>query len=439
MSNKVPKARRRRATMRGFAIGVGLASLLLLAAGPTMPSSADAPSTAGDLDLSFGTGGYDVRDLGGWDSVEAVWAGSTVVVLAQSYPTGGPVTGALLRYRTDGTLDPTFSSDGITELPAGGCCGDIHVDSDGAILLLTSAVTDQGPVVALARYLADGDPDLAFGVQGRVELTDIFPRDMAIQADGKIVLVGETEGVRDLAVLRLDASGALDATFADDGLAAIDLGTLNDFGWRTEVLANGEILVLASRRLCDAEFFCRVRGYLLRLDDTGSLDRAFGDGGITWWRFRNLEPLDMALDARGGVIVLMGQSGVWGCPSGNSAGLIKFRGRGTVARGFAEDGRFWPGRVDAASVAVQADGHILIAGNYCATGWPPDSALERLTRSGDSDSEFGIDGLSAPRLGSLATRATAMVLDLAGNIVLAGISVVEETGDDIVVARYLGG
>jgi uncharacterized delta-60 repeat protein len=336
----------------------------------------------------------------------------------------------LLRYLEDGSLDPDFSDDGMVEVSSDGyLVADVLFESDGAILLMGSA--------ALERYLPSGVLDPTFGNQGRVQLKGVFLRGMALQPDGKIILVGEVSPVRDVAILRLDASGTLDPTFDGDGIATVDLGTVNDFGWRAAVLPTGTILVLASRQLCDEEFFCRTKGVLIRLQPDGSQDATYGEAGQARWRFRGLDPIDIALDSHGRAVVLMDQFGSWGCPSG-AYGLIRFRPSGAVAERFGHEGRVWPGApIESTGLALQADGRILISGSYCVGGSQPDFAVVRTLRSGRLDPAFGNNGLSAPRLGSFDSRATAIGIQADGNIVLAGGSMVDFSDLDIVVARYL--
>ncbi len=81
----------------------------------------------------------------------------------------------------------------------------------------------------LARYLADGTPDSAFGRDG-VLSTRIQPyyarvHALARQGDGKIVAAGWTdgEGWSDaLALARYRPDGTLDRTFSGDGKAVVD-------------------------------------------------------------------------------------------------------------------------------------------------------------------------------------------------------------------------
>ena len=90
--------------------------------------------------------------------------------------------------------------------------------------------------MALARYNLDGSMDTTFGaggvrvisVAGSVGGPDSFVRGVAVQLDGKIVVVGQAEPtsgfISNFTVLRLNANGALDPTFAGGGRVITDFG-----------------------------------------------------------------------------------------------------------------------------------------------------------------------------------------------------------------------
>jgi uncharacterized delta-60 repeat protein len=416
-------------------IGFAAAALLAFATvGPAAPRQVGATvSAAGALDTTFGDGGSVVTDLGQWDSTLAMSLGTGAVVLAV---TGNGVV--ILRYRPDGSLDPGFSGDGIVEVGSEAFVGDISFDAAGAVLLMVDAWGPQSATPLLERYLPAGTLDTTFGSGGTVQLEGFWLRDMSLQPDGSIVLVGDTSE-RDVVLLRLDPNGTLDPTFGDDGVAEVDLGTINDFGWKAAVAPNGRIVVIATRNVCDEEFFCRTKAVLMRFDGDGSLDPTFGDGGQVRWRWRDLDAIDVVVDARGRALVLMGSYGSWGCASSGFR-LIRFRPSGGVAKGFGHEGRLQAGPMEATSLALQADGRILVAGHYCATGGPFDFAIARLLNSGALDTDFGTGGWSAPRLGPFDSRATAIGLQPDGGIVLAGTAYPEDMGGeatDVAVARYL--
>ena len=73
----------------------------------------------------------------------------------------------------------------------------VVVQSDGAILVAGESGYGSGARFGVARYRTDGTLDASFGGDGKVttnHTTGIdFAYDMALQADGKIVVTGEAK------------------------------------------------------------------------------------------------------------------------------------------------------------------------------------------------------------------------------------------------------
>src|SRR6266487_6929602 len=173
--------------------------LLVLALIAAVPASAQA--APGELDPSFGSGGLVTTDFGGrgdFGLAVAVQSDGKIVAAGNSSTVGGPfsVNFALARYNTDGSLDPTFGSGGTILTSFGGtvsAAADVVVQPDGKIVAVGIAGSDFG----VARYTASGTLDPTFGSGGLVT-TDFGGFDqangVALQADGKIVVVGPLQG-----------------------------------------------------------------------------------------------------------------------------------------------------------------------------------------------------------------------------------------------------
>jgi uncharacterized delta-60 repeat protein len=122
-----------------------------------------------------------------------IWAftATAIVVLAASSLAVAPA------HATPGDLDPTFSGDGkaTTDFGGGGDYGgDVAAQADGKIVVVGGTGSD----FALARYNADGSLDSSFDGDGKVT-TDLGGgadggADVAVHADGKIVVVGGAPG-----------------------------------------------------------------------------------------------------------------------------------------------------------------------------------------------------------------------------------------------------
>jgi uncharacterized delta-60 repeat protein len=191
---------------------------------------------------------------------------------------------ALARYDADGSLDTSFSGDGVVTTDFAGKADTAYavaLQGDGRIVAAGSAFEKQDfydapQFFALARYQADGTPDSTFSGDG-ILITDIS-RDarahaVAVQQDGKIVLGGVlgSEQFSDLglfsalALARYNPSGSQDSSFGSGG-------QIDSSGARAlAIQATGGILAAGWTWFGESEDFL-----LARWDANGTLDSAFG-------------------------------------------------------------------------------------------------------------------------------------------------------------------
>ncbi len=189
----------------------------------------------GSTDSSFG-GASGVRtDLGGRDGVTALAIQADGAIVAAGVGNGPADRGhtILRRYTAAGVLDPSFTatdtSFGRDDAPAA-----VVAQSDGRILLaVNSSVGDDNDLV-LARFLAGGQPDPAFGIDGAT-LVDAGRRSRAralvLPADGRALVVGSARaaGRDEVGVFRFQADGAT-APYPGQGFVADGYGGLHGFG-----------------------------------------------------------------------------------------------------------------------------------------------------------------------------------------------------------------
>ena len=135
------------------------AALVASLAVAALTFAAPAQANPGDLDPTFGSGGILISDLdtAKGSSLEdlAIQPDGRTVVLERGYSQ----TSHLLRYLADGTLDPSFDGDGITLIPSAIGPGDIALQADGKILV---SGFDLSGNFAVARFLSSGQIDLNF-------------------------------------------------------------------------------------------------------------------------------------------------------------------------------------------------------------------------------------------------------------------------------------
>jgi uncharacterized delta-60 repeat protein len=226
----------------------------------------------GTADASFSDDGHTRTDLGApYDLAKglALTPAGEILVAAS----GGSFHPYVLRYHPNGRLDRTFSGDGIARSPIKGNAAfeEILVQPDGKIV----AVGTSSERCILARYRRDGRLDRTFGTDGVVVARgDILVRGGALQPDGKILAVGYCFNDRWRACLhRFRLNGAVDASFGGgDGIVTTEVGGLSSFGGDVALQSDGKIVVVGSQ---DDQ-----QGVAIRYESDGSLDPDFGSGGI---------------------------------------------------------------------------------------------------------------------------------------------------------------
>jgi uncharacterized delta-60 repeat protein len=214
----------------------------------------------GSLDSTFDKDGKVTTDSGNesFDFAMAVAIDSNgkIVVAGQSSLSNGiqAVDFSLARYNSDGTLDPTFGTNGIvtTDLgtPQDGANG-VLIQPDGKIIAGGTAREDFpiGANFALARYLPNGALDPSFGSGGKV-ITDFSGRSdiirgIALQTDGRIVAAGASalDFSFDFALAQYLANGALDSSFGAGGKVITDITIGEDFANAVALQHDGKIVV----------------------------------------------------------------------------------------------------------------------------------------------------------------------------------------------------
>lgn len=238
----------------------------------------------GELDPGFGTGGIARVDLplSPYDEAQRllVQPDGRIVAVARSAHTGGASSSVLLRLTPMGVLDTTFGTGGISyDIPNGSHIKRVTLLRDGKLLLSGSFLH----YALLSRYHADGRVDATFGVDGHLRL--LAPglldyhevNDVAVQDDGRIVLVGSAGGSRQASLIaRVEAEGTgVDAAFNGGEILVLRSDNGSSVEEAVAVQADGRIVSLGREALPPV-----IPARLIRLNADGSFDTSFGNGGI---------------------------------------------------------------------------------------------------------------------------------------------------------------
>ncbi|HET9310197.1 MAG TPA: hypothetical protein VFP41_03105 [Actinomycetota bacterium] len=174
-------------------------------------------SPGGAPDRTFGKRGVKLTNVGnGADTAYGVTRqpdGKLVVV--GHVANGGKADWGVLCYGANGRLDPTFHGDGIRILRFGPdyeFAQASAVQSNARIVVVGRIRRSNNDQFGVVRLKANGSYDLSFSTDGRLAVDfdggSDTARDVVLQANGKIVVVGEATvgGTRRVAVARLRAS-----------------------------------------------------------------------------------------------------------------------------------------------------------------------------------------------------------------------------------------
>ena len=370
---------------------------------------ADAEATGSDFalerllpdgtpDPAFGTDGLVTTDFaGGPDAAGAVAVqpdGRIVVAGAAHLGSAGftPFTDyafAVARYTADGRLDPTFSGDGMltTDLGAregpdlrpGEIITDVAIQEDGSIVV----AGPDGDRTAVARYLADGQPDLTFGQVGVVQLPTIAAGAVAYWEDGRvglaltpideIVVAGAAPGNEGFSVARLDSQGGLDPGFAGDGTTTVEFPGGPALAEDVTVQADGRVVVAGAAITRDATTYETYDLAIARLTVGGRLDPSFADDGrLTTAAGTHDDVLTSVAVAPTGSILAGGMSD-------SSFAIARYTLAGERDRAFGAGGRtlISIGNVDlTAGIAVDRNRRAVLVGDAAPPGYPIVMAFE---------------------------------------------------------------
>jgi uncharacterized delta-60 repeat protein len=306
----------------------------------------------GSLDSSFSGDGRQTTAFGAGNQDYAL----DVAVQADGKPVlagytfnqdTGPGDFALARFRTDGSLDPSFSGGGKLTTGFDGQFGDdndeaygVAVQPDGKIV---AAGSSDAYGVALARYDADGSLDPSFA-GGGTETTSWDPynrfastaEDVAIQATGDIVAAGNVYG--QFALARYGADGALDTSFGENGIQYTAIGDYSD-AQGVGLEPDGKVVAAGEgepgKRFGDNDFA------LARYGTNGSPDPSVGRNGVVTTDFggSNDTDGDGVRDTNDNCPTQPGPASNHGCPKQVSAACVKARARLADAKEALQEAR----------------------------------------------------------------------------------------------------
>jgi len=325
----------------------------------------------GTLDNSYGVNGKVIADFfqaNNYGITCAIQSDDKILIFGQSEVSPN-LSATIVRFNTDGSIDETFGENGSVLISQGNyqCYGNsILLQPDGKIVVAGHAIFDQGEDFYVARFLSDGTADNSFNTNGFVaDVNSIssgaYPC-IALQPDGKIVLsgMGAIAGQQNYCTMRFTESGELDTNFNDDGIQLTPISGYYNFPADVVIQTDGKILIGGYSGPYQSELMSMVR-----YSESGNLDPNFGVNGI----------FTLSIN---------------------------------------------PGLDKIEDLLLQPDGKILICGYTIETSLGYRYVLMRCNENGSLDTNFGVDGMIIQPFTLNEARASKMVIQSDGKLVVAG-------------------
>jgi len=328
----------------------------------------------------------------------------------------------------DAILDPGFGNGGIVEIawPAGSAAAHaIGLDAERRILVGGDAIGASGDSdFALFRLLPDGALDATYASDsGAFRLIDFrldgigsnsrdVINDLAMYPNGSLVALGEAHsgfaGIDSrFALTRIDATGALDPSFGDDGTVHFGFGSFPtiDYGLRIAIDAGQRIVTVGGvAAYHDNTLALDWWLGLARLTSQGQFDSTFQGGGLYstfFWIDPTIPPprhslfnfpLALALDASERILT----AGIVERPIPLDAAIYRAPMDGGFDSSFAQYSRLQLGLSEGQASAVQPlpDGGMLIAGACATASGTYALFLTRRLDDGGADAGFGTNGMT---------------------------------------------
>ncbi len=419
ITNKMSDNRISRLMKQAVSLAVGFSML----AGIVLFAPTKAEAAASQFDQTFGSGGKvfysTVSGTNGNGDIEIQPDGKAVVVGMSGFE--------VARFNVNGTPDNTFDGDGLAQVPSLTQANALAIQTDGKIVV----VGDASGEIALARFNSNGSLDTTFDGDGiaTLVLSDTQAvRDIAIQPDGKIIVGGNsgpTGSIRDFMVVRFNANGTPDAAFGPTGIGLVVVSFNNNDDLRSISLqTDGKIVAGGNTSGANIEFA------LIRITATGSLDTTFDTDGKLTTSIGVNDALSKLLLQPDGKIIAVGRTQNI---NQTDVAAVRYNSDGSIDTSFGVNGIAISNDItfdSTGGATLQPDGKIIVAERIDFNN----TRLIRFNSNGSLDTSFHGNGkFTFPASNYTNTYARAVAIQQDGKIIVSG-----SQGPDIFLSRLLG-
>ncbi len=324
-------------------------------------------NTDGSLDQSFNTSITIVSGGTASADVYGLQPDGKIIIRYYAYYNNGFHTDNITRLNTNGSIDTTFNP-----ISYGGSI--ISTNFSKALVLpdgkiLAAFVVSSGTSnLYLYRYNADGTQDTTFE---RPTFGFGINNDLSLYADGRIIFSGAFTSVNSLNkrdLVRLFAAGNVDTGFT----ASANIFETTDIrGGNVKVLADGKSL-FSTAPYSGGSPNPNANNRLYRLNTDGSVDNTFNPPS-------QLTRINSFItDSSNRILVFGVYSGI--------TRFLRLNSDGSLDSTFNFSGLLKPGNLT--TLAVQANGKLLVNGNFNRVGGVLKNSFARLNQDGTLDNSF---------------------------------------------------
>ena len=337
-------------------------------------------------------------------------------------------------FGSNGSFKLSFAPDESPEVVSA------QVQPDGKIVLLLSINEEQELVV---RLTASGALDAGFDGDGKLDLSTTFSNfiDLQIQPDNKVLVFGVTS-LFAYRILRINTNGSIDAAFGGASGLEVNLFAFPNFGVANglKYLSANELLIYGDGQSANED---EDPFWMCKINASGSLVTSYAANGVFLF---DPNPADSVMDDAYGLAL-----GAGGEVFANGAGrtnfgavvnnyVVKITANGLLDNSFSGDGLFVQtptvtGFVGAGTLHIQPNGKLLIGGTY-AEGIESEFSVMRLNTNGTQDGTWNTTGISRFNISKGLDYGFYPFTQATGNVVLAGIAGNVGFSTGITVARF---
>jgi uncharacterized delta-60 repeat protein len=268
----------------------------------------------------------------------------------------GATVNRIIRLNTDGTRDTTFTTN--TGTAFSGFPTSIAIQSDGKFVIVGDFTTFNGVTVRnIVRLNSDGTRDASFTTNTGTGFNRT-PGSIVIQSDGKIVIgsgysvisgTSTFNGVTINGIVRLNSDGTRDTTFTTNTGTALNFGLINSIA----IQSDGKLVIGGTF----TSFNGVTVNHIVRLNSDGTRDTTFTTNTGTAF---NSDVFAIAIQSDGKIVI----GGIFTSFNGVTVTrIVRLNSNGTRDTAFTTNtGTAF--NSDVRSIAIQSDGKLVIGGIF---------------------------------------------------------------------------